>query len=152
MIKFFFFAEGEAGSPTGNRMLNNDLNSHDEYKSIFLIYIWIFSFQNFTRINIFLIVPVKIQLHTKDVELKNIQWTLSPACRTIDNGDYGSNRVYPETCDLVKGQSYLLSCKSGNSNGWKSSFLVIESRKYCEDFTDGSEKTYNITISGNIFK
>ena len=94
---------------------------------------------------------MNIELYTKS-DLKNIGWTLSSECRTIDNGNYGANRVYPEKCDLVVGQSYTLRCKSGREDGWYSSFVIIESKGYCDDFTDGREKVYNVTITGIYVK
>ena len=64
------------------------------------------------------------------------------------NGDYESNRVYSENCDLIIGHSYQLNCKSGNKNGWHSSFVLIENVAYCEDFKTGGEEIHNITIKG----
>ena len=90
-----------------------------------------------------------IELHTREA-LENIRWTLSSTCRTINNGDYGANRIYSKKCDLIVGNSYVLSCQSANGDGWKSGFVLIENVGYCEDFLRGGENTHNLTITGKI--
>ena len=93
---------------------------------------------------------VPIKLVTKNSALRNIGWTLSPNCKNDDNGkaNYDSNGIYQERCDLAIGQTYTLRCKSYQGDGWHSSYVLIENVAYCEDFTNGEEKIYNITITG----
>ena len=93
------------------------------------------------------IVSVSITLQTKS-PLTNIGWSLTSECETTTNEVYGSNRLYPYYCALSLGKSYTLTCKSSNVDGFGTSFILIESTAYCEDFLLGSEKSYNFTITG----
>ena len=93
------------------------------------------------------IVSVSITLHTKS-ELTNVGWSLTPECETTTSEIYGSNRLYPYYCALSLGQSYTLTCKSLNEDGFGKGFVLIESTAYCEDFLSGSQKSYNLTITG----
>ena len=94
------------------------------------------------------IVSVSITLQTKS-PLTNIGWSLTSECETTTNSNYGSNRLYPFYCALSSGQSYTLTCKSLNGEGWGTGFVLIESTAYCEDFISGYEKTYDLTITGD---
>ena len=95
------------------------------------------------------IVSVSITLQTKSA-LTNVGWSLTSECETTTNEIYGSNRLYPYYCALSLGQSYTLTCKSSNGDGFGKGFVLIESTAYCEDFLSGSEKTYNLTITGEF--
>ena len=93
------------------------------------------------------IVSVSITLQTKNA-LTNVGWSLTSECETTTNEIYGSNRLYPYYCALSLGKSYTLTCKSSNEDGFGKGFVLIESTAYCEDFQSGSEKTYDLTITG----
>ena len=98
------------------------------------------------------IVSVSITLQTKS-PLTNIGWSLTSECETTTNEIYGSNRLYPYYCALSLGQSYTLTCKSLNEDGFGNGFVLIESTAYCEDFLSGNQKSYNLTITGeNILR
>ena len=54
---------------------------------------------------------------------------------------------YAEKCVLTPGE-YTLKCKDSHGDGWHKGFIEIQGHKYCEDFTEGSEKTEQVIITG----
>ena len=60
--------------------------------------------------------------------------------------------VYEEECCLEPGQYTLTCLEKEDGDGWKTgSSVVIQGETYCDDFTDGSEMSVDIAITGNIF-
>ena len=62
-----------------------------------------------------------------------------------------SDTDYEAVCDLNIGQTYTLVCKSSAGTGWNSTFLIIENKAFCQNFTTGHEERHTIQIKGNVF-
>ena len=61
---------------------------------------------------------------------------------------YEKHQTYTMKCCLPKGK-YTLTCNDSYGDGWHGGYLEIKGKKYCEDFTTGSEhKTLNIEVKG----
>ena len=95
-----------------------------------------------------IIVQVQIGLRTKH-ETRGIRWAVGATCASQDNLDVASDALYKVECALVKGQTYTITCMSYNGDGWNSNLLIIENTAYCQNFTEGTEETTNITVMGN---
>ena len=92
-------------------------------------------------------VLVTIELQSKE-DISGISWSLlGTNCKSLPNLSVSANRLIKQNCVLAVGKSYTLTCE-GPEEGWVSSYLVIENRKYCE-YT-GLETTVNITITGKL--
>ena len=106
---------------------------------------------NHVNDQIFIIFTVWIEVQLQAIEEdSHISWRLhNTNCKSDDNLEVGSNRVYKTDCDLAIGQTYTLECKSLGDSWWKSNHLVIENKLYCE-YAKGKTLN-NITITGNVY-
>ena len=93
------------------------------------------------------IVLLRIGLYTKQEDRKT-SWTLSPSCRSQEDLAVASNAYYETECALPVGQKYTLVCRSSAGTGWKSNFLIIENKAYCQNFTNGYEETHTFSVEG----
>jgi hypothetical protein len=60
------------------------------------------------------------------------------------NGDhYGEQPA--EACALKQGK-YELQCLDDEADGWHGGFLVIDGKRYCDDFLDGHKKVVEFSI------
>jgi len=75
-----------------------------------------------------------------------ISWTFGK-CQS--STAYENNEVYTEECCQEAG-SYELVCKDSYGDGWHGGYIEIEGIQYCKDFEDGSEKTEEATMGGEI--
>merc|ERR1712200_109291 len=62
-------------------------------------------------------------------------------------GWYEENyKTYDTNCCLKPGTEILVICKDSYGDGWHGSYLEINGKKYCEDFTDGKEFEVYATV------
>ena len=59
------------------------------------------------------------------------------------DGHFGEQPA--ETCDLKQG-GYRLDCLDDYHDGWHGGHMVIDGKRYCEDFLDGHKKTTEFSI------
>ena len=92
---------------------------------------------------------VHIDLYTKH-NGQGMSWALGLNCASQRQITYyvQANKIYQESCSLAIGESYELSCNSYAGNGWSGSLLLIESKAYCQNFTNGSRQTATVKIEG----
>ena len=65
--------------------------------------------------------------------------------RCSSDKTYSDNSEYTEECCLAAGV-HTLNCLDSEEDGWHGGFIVIQGRRYCENFNDGSRKTEQIHI------
>ena len=53
--------------------------------------------------------------------------------------------MYTEECCLDAGK-YTLNCDDTYKDGWHGGFIEIQGKQYCEDFTEGHQKSQDIDI------
>ena len=75
-----------------------------------------------------------------------ISWTLGTC---ISAREYQNHHKYAECCCLESG-SYQLVCKDRVEDGWDGGFIEIQGKRYCEDFSDGSQQEHDIEILGKL--
>ena len=71
-----------------------------------------------------------------------ISWTLG-SCES--EGGYDDNGEYTQQCCLGRG-NYNLECKDSYGDGWHGGYIELNSIKYCEGFTSGTEETSQIIV------
>jgi len=81
-----------------------------------------------------------VTITTKDYGNEN-SWTLG----TCYQHGYQNDQVYTEECCLDAGK-HTLTCDDTWKDGWHGGFIVIQGKKYCEDFTDGHQQEQDIDI------
>ena len=59
--------------------------------------------------------------------------------------------VFVEECCIEPGDYTLKCLEKEDGDGWNSgSSVVIQGETYCDDFTDGSQMSVDVTITGNV--
>jgi hypothetical protein len=58
-------------------------------------------------------------------------------------GHYGAQPY--EDCPLKQGE-YELECRDDASDGWHGGWIVIDGKRYCDDFLTGHSKKYTFSI------
>ena len=88
-------------------------------------------------------------------DVTGISWEfVGTDCKSSPNLNINTNRPPGVTdCGLAIGRTYQLKCDSvgnnlGGGDGWKSNYIIIENRKYCENTR--LDTTVDITITGNL--
>ena len=79
-----------------------------------------------------------------------MSWSLNTTC-TSDPLTYNQkyrNEKQIKTCALSPGE-YTLICSDSFGDGWGDGQLTIQGVTYCDDFTEGSEMTTQVTITGS---
>ena len=87
-----------------------------------------------------------ISLSTKQ-HGEEVSWSLG-SCNSLDV-DYDDYTTYDPTCCLIPG-TYTLHCIDSYSDGWHGGYIQINGTRYCEDFTNGQEKTVEMSVLGNF--
>ena len=82
-----------------------------------------------------------VTITTKDYGNEN-SWTLGTC---YQHGDFENDQVYTEECCLDAGK-HTLTCDDSWKDGWHGGFIVIQGKKYCEDFTNGHQQEQDIDI------
>ena len=59
---------------------------------------------------------------------------------------YQNDQVYTEECCLDAGK-HTLTCDDTGKDGWRGGFIVIQGKKYCEDFTKGHQQDHDVDIT-----
>ena len=140
--KIFIFLELDDGHLRGKLLFVCTINTQPRSVTYLKQYI-----KESSKI-IWLIVQVQVGVRTR-YETRGIKWTLGTTCASQDHFDVASDAFYKVECALVKGQTYTITCTSYSGEGWNSNLLIIENSAYCQTFTEGTEHTANITITGN---
>ena len=77
-------------------------------------------------------------------------WSLGTC---VSEQTYEDDSEYNQDCCLEYGV-HTLTCKDSYGDGWKyatfNGYLEIDGIRYCEDFSDGSSQSTEITFSGKI--
>jgi len=88
---------------------------------------------------------VHIEMHTRNWGYE-VSWSISGAANCFGNG-YGDNREFNvNDCCLRPGQTFTLNCIDSYGDGWHGGFILINNKRYCDEFRRGSIETFNNMI------
>merc|ERR1712046_462687 len=95
------------------------------------------------------IAPADITLQASDWG-GEISWQIADATGAVacsaPGGTYSSDTFYDiESCFLVGGTEYTLTCTDTFGDGWHGGYITVEGTDYCGDFVSGATQVETFT-------
>ena len=66
-----------------------------------------------------------------------ITWNIEGSCDSKDG--YENYKEDTQQCCVKAHDKFVITCKDSYGDGWHGGYLVINGKKYCEDFSTGKE-------------